>query len=129
MNLDGVTSRSIGLDDLENTEIQLAITLSRLEATENELAALRQVYPLKRFPNLNALRAWLDEQPITSFTRRNVQAMQEQAARDGYLVAACFMSFPGQSTTYIWVSAVLANGDIYWWEPDDHTLNYLENIN
>jgi len=115
-------------DKLTATQNQLTSTQGQLAATSQQLADIQKVYPLKNFPDLNALKAWLAKQTIVTFSFQNTFALQEAAAKDGWLISAGIWWNAAAGEHYSGNTAILANGDCYMFYCDDHTLYFEVNI-
>jgi myosin heavy subunit len=136
---DNLTATKNQLDttqsQLTTTQSQLTTAQSQLTTTQNDLNSksqqltdIQKVYPLKPFPDLNTLKTWLSTQPIIPFTFQNTSSLQDAAAKDGWIISA---GIDWSATLQMYATsntAILANGDVYMFFCNDHTLHYELNI-
>jgi hypothetical protein len=121
-------------DDLTSAQALLAKAQTDLASAQNDLSArtkqlsdIQKVYPLKHFASAEELNAWLATQPVTSFTFPNTIALQEAAAKDGWLISSQISYIGNQMVASN--TAALNNGDFYIFFCDDHAAILEGNIN
>ncbi len=98
---------------------------ARYEAAESELAQVREVYPLRDFPSLTALKDWLaendvSEKPDTTYAEDwygRALEVQEDAAVDGYIISADYDYSEEEEAYLVWGIAII-NGKIFYWDPE-----------
>ena len=122
---DELTTAMANVDSLES---ELENALSQVESLQSQLSAIQAKYPLKDFPNYQALSDWLNGN-VCEYTDTygewysNALKMQLLAAQDGYYVSACFV--PGGMTdsgyTYVYNTALVGD-TLYLFDPEDTEL-------
>ena len=87
---------------------------------------------LSDFPDYETLSAWVqvNAQPFEAGSGMGAwyaaaQAVQRQAAADGFLVSAVVIDKPGADGEYIVWCTALAGGDLYWWHPEESECNLM----
>ena len=106
---------------LTDTEAELSDTKIELDNTKTELTEIHNIFPLKRFPDLETLASWRNTQPVisregktTSFIYEQSLKLQVAAAESGYFVSTCVYPGDGIETgDSIYNTTVLENGEIY----------------
>ena len=105
------------------------------EAASKELAEIKQVYPLKYFPDANALAKWLSTQPEypeasdTILWYQHALELQKAAARDGYIISAFLLDRAASGKYEVFCYAVLEDNSLYWWDPDVAEIRYWLDVN
>lgn len=98
---------------------------AELDAVNQELAEIKEVYPPRDFSSLNELRDWLEandvsEKPITPNAEDwygRALEVQEDALKDGYIVSVDY-DYDEETDDYsIWCVTVI-DGDIWAWDPE-----------
>jgi len=123
--------------DLQNKATDLIVSqtdLVKLQATfvilQNELDAIKEVYPPGDFSSFTELEEWLaadktSELPESMFADqwlRKGLKVQRSAAEDGYIVSVSIEDTDtGEGTYFVYCSAIV-NGDLFVWNPEDDTI-------
>ncbi len=99
-----------------------------------ELAQIERVYPPRHFNSTSELQNWLRNNDVSehSPTRPsgvhawylNALEIQEDAARDGYIVSAS-ISPSEQEGLYVVFCSAIAGGSLWWWYPEDDEINQI----
>jgi len=92
---------------------------------ENELAEIKEVYPLKDFSSLSELNDWLlendvSEKPDTTYGEDwygRALEVQEDALSDGYIVSADYDYDAGDDSYLVWCTTII-NGRVFFWDPE-----------
>ena len=98
------------------------LCLDMAKAKENEAATSMQ-----RFRSEGELAVWLQSQlnPPASIDAAewwsNAIALQDAAAQDGYIISVSFWDY-GDGTVSVWAEAILTNGLMYAWDPENDKL-------
>jgi len=118
--------------ELNETQSNLANLEQEYNTTKQELDSMKEVCPPKRFADVEALEAWLqnDVNPptTTDYKLRYTHALQQQerALKDGYIISAAILS--GEYGNLVICSAVLEDNSLYWWTPEIDDLIYVFDV-
>ena len=89
-------------------------------------------FTLSDFPDYETLAAWVQDNTQAFEAGSGMGAwylaaltVQRQAAADGYLVSAVVIDKPGVDGEYIVWCTALAEGDLYWWHPEETECNLM----
>ena len=84
------------------------------------------------FPDYDTLASWVGEntQPFeegdgAEAWYRAALDTQRAASEDGYLVSAVITINPGNPEEYLVWCTSMADGDLYWWYPEDSELSIM----
>ena len=94
------------------------------EAAKEELAQMKELYPPRDFSSLRELEDWLrandvSERPVSEFADewyRKALEIQEDAAKDGYIISVDYDVFEDDEVT-VWCVAIV-NGSLFLWDPE-----------
>jgi hypothetical protein len=108
--------------EYNNLEADLAGLQTAYDSTQAELADLKQLYPPRDFTSEQELREWLasndvSEQPAATTVEEMYAkglAVQEAAARDGYLISVDF-EVPYEFFYFVYCVTII-DGEIWLWE-------------
>ncbi|MEE8583055.1 MAG: hypothetical protein V3S61_04185 [Dehalococcoidales bacterium] len=108
--------------EYNNLEADLAGLQTAYDSTQAELADLKQLYPPRDFTSEQELREWLasndvSEQPAATTVEEMYTkglAVQEAAARDGYLISVDF-EVPYEFFYFVYCVTII-DGEIWLWE-------------
>ncbi|MES0329566.1 MAG: hypothetical protein ABUK06_04700 [Dehalococcoidales bacterium] len=108
--------------EYNNLEADLAGLQTAYDSTQAELADLKQLYPPRDFTSEQELREWLasndvSEQPAATTVEEMYAkglAIQEAAARDGYLISVDF-EVPYEFFYFVYCVTII-DGEIWLWE-------------
>jgi hypothetical protein len=108
--------------EYNNLEADLTGLQTAYDSTQAELADLKQLYPPRDFTSEQELREWLasndvSEQPAATTVEEMYAkglAVQEAAARDGYLISVDF-EVPYEFFYFVYCVTII-DGEIWLWE-------------
>ena len=102
-----------------------------LELITAELGDIKVKYPPRPFENVMELTEWLNTQPdypasadaLVWFQRG--LTTQKAATEDGFIISVELISEDEDGLLFsVFCTAVLADGGLYWWDPDTHDVYY-----
>jgi len=114
--------------DLVSLQGDLAALQTEYDSTQAELADIKQLYPPRDFTSEQELREWLanndvSEQPAATTVEEMYAkglAIQEIAAKDGYLISVDF-EVPYSFYYFVYCVAII-DGEIWLWEVETDEL-------
>jgi hypothetical protein len=119
--------------EYSSLEADLAALQTMHDSTKAELADIKQLYPPRDFSSEQELREWLanndvSEQPAATTVEEMYAkglAIQEAAARDGYIISVDF-EVPYEFFYFVYCVAII-DGDIWLWEVETDDLFKAQN--
>lgn len=119
--------------EYSSLEADLAALQTMHDSTKAELADIKQLYPPRDFSSEQELREWLanndvSEQPAATTVEEMYAkglAVQEAAARDGYIISVDF-EVPYEFFYFVYCVAII-DGDIWLWEVETDDLFKAQN--
>lgn len=119
--------------EYSSLEADLAALQTMHDSTKAELADINQLYPPRDFSSEQELREWLanndvSEQPAATTVEEMYAkglAVQEAAARDGYIISVDF-EVPYEFFYFVYCVAII-DGDIWLWEVETDDLFKAQN--
>ena len=91
------------------------------------------MYPIEKFPDADALEAWLNLQPNPPESTDAILwlshaiILQEKALKDGYVINIELVSHEDGAYS-IFCSAILEDDSYYWWDPETDDIYYSLNV-
>jgi len=114
--------------DLVSLQGDLAALQTEYDSTQAELADIKQLYPPRDFTSEQELREWLANNDVSEQSAATTVeemyakglAIQETAAKDGYLISVDF-EVPYSFYYFVYCVAII-DGEIWLWEVETDEL-------
>ena len=95
-----------------------------------ELAEIKEVYPLRNFSSVKELENWLNDNDVSErppsgdymIDYRRALQIQEDAMEEGYIIYPVLLLF--KETLLVQCQTVI-NGDVYYFWPDEDVVHYM----
>ena len=119
--------------DLASLQDDLAALQTVHDSTQAELADIKQLYPPRDFSSEQELREWLANNDVSEQAEATTVeemyakglAVQEAAAKDGYLISVDF-EVPYEFFYFVYCVAII-DGEIWLWEVETDELFKAQN--